>query len=239
MEMVEKKITIISTFAKDKIIDEATGVIKQQEGGPAFYLKKVFEKEKIPFDLKIFPKIMEVEILATHDEEFGRIPNSPIPLNIAYSSIQTPFLLISTVLVEFSLEGIAQFNGKVFLDIQGYVRDERIFGKKKQWTPNNEIMDSIFCLKGTKNELRNISQDFLEVQKNKVLIITKGDLGCEIFASGDHYSFRPKKIIKKGHTIGAGDTFFAYLISQFILGNNVLCSAEYAMDQTINFLSSR
>lgn len=86
----------------------------------------------------------------------GKVPKKPRPLKVKFSSIKTPFLLISTLLDEFSLKGISNFKGKTFLDIQGYARDGKDFGKKKHWKPDKEIVDSIFCLKGTKQEIEYI-----------------------------------------------------------------------------------
>lgn len=59
----KNKITILSTFARDRLLDETGCLIREQEGGPAFYLKNTFKNEKISFLLKSYPSIVKVEIL--------------------------------------------------------------------------------------------------------------------------------------------------------------------------------
>jgi len=125
--MENPKITILSTFAKDRLIDEMGNLIREQNGGPALYLRQALKNEKIPFSLKTGPK-MEVEILITRNGEFGKVPRKLKSQKIQFYRIKTPFLLISSVLDEFDLANLFTFKGKVFLDIQGYVRNGKDFG---------------------------------------------------------------------------------------------------------------
>jgi len=227
-----KKITILSTFTRDKIIDKAGKTISTQKGGPAFYISNVLKKENIPFELITAP-LMNIEILKTKGNEIGRVKTELKTQKTDFSKIKTPILVISTILNEFDLNGISSFKGKVFLDIQGYVRDGNNFGGKKQFTASKEIISSIFCLKGTEEEIKYISPGFI----NQTMIITKGNLGCEVFISGKKTELKTERIINTPESIGAGDTFFAYLISQFSKNNDFLKSVKYAMDQTSKFLS--
>ncbi|OGL88966.1 hypothetical protein A3H75_02900 [Candidatus Uhrbacteria bacterium RIFCSPLOWO2_02_FULL_51_9] len=179
---------------------------------------------------------MEVKILITKNGEFGKIPKKLKPKKVRFSRVRTPFLLISSVLDEFDLTNLSEFNGKVFFDVQGYVRDGNDFGKKKSWKPNKIVFKNIFCLKGTAEELQNISKPRVEAQKQKILLITKGKLGCEIFAFGKQYIVKPTKVIISKNTIGAGDTFFAYFVSRFVKTTKVFDSAKYAVKRTSAFL---
>ncbi len=230
------KVTILSTFARDELVNERGGFIGKQEGGPALYIKRALEREKTPFFIMTGSK-MKVRILIKRGGEFGKILKKSEPKSIKFSQIETPFLLISSVLDEFSLGDLADFKGKTFLDIQGYVRDGGDFGKKKLWKPRQEIFKSIFCLKGTQEELRKIPAEYRQAQKRKILLVTKGKRGCEVFAFGKRYSIRPSKVITGKSTIGAGDTFFAYFVSCFMKTKNVLSSAKYAVKKTSEFLS--
>lgn len=234
----ESKITILSTFASDKLVSENGVTIIEQEGGPAFYLKKVFEKEGTLFVLRAGSKI-NVQILVTRDGEFGKVLKNPTPKNIRFSQIKTPFLLISSVLDEFDLAQLPLFNGKVFFDVQGYTRDGTDFGKKKLWTASKAVFENILCLKGTKEELRYIPRQYLDAQKQKILIVTKGKSGCEVFVLGKRWVIRPPKVISSKNAIGAGDTFFAYFISYFIKTSKVLDSVKYAVKKTVVFLAAK
>lgn len=234
----ENKITILSTFANDQLVSENGTTIGKQKGGPAFYLNQALKSEEMFFAMKTGPK-MKVQILITKNGEFGKVPKRPTQKRIRFSQIKTPILLISSVLDEFDLTNLSTFRGKVFLDVQGYVRNGNNFGKKKIWKPSKVVFANIFCLKGTKEELQNIPKQYVETQKQKVLLITKGKLGCEIFAFGKRYNIKPSKIVASKNTIGAGDTFFAYFVSRFAKTAKVLDSAKYAIEKTSLFLSAQ
>jgi hypothetical protein len=232
-----KKITIFSTFAIDKLIDKNRRIIREQKGGPAFYIASALKRENINFNL-IKASLVRVEILIKDGEEFGRIRQKNKPKKINFSAINTPLILISTILNDFDLKGASTFKGNIFLDVQGYVRNGIEFGKKKQWKPSKEIASSIFCLKGTEEELSFIPFSLWKEQKQKILLITKGKLGCEIWNKGKKETIKPKKIIKNiENVIGAGDSFFAYFISKFLRTENPFLSAKCAADKTSEFLA--
>lgn len=233
-----RKVTILSTFAKDKIIDRKRKIVTIKKGGPAFYLSNVFKKEKIHFNL-ITPPIAEVEILITKDNEIGKVKKRPKIQKIDFPKIKTDYLVISTILDDFDLNGLSSYKGRIFLDIQGYVRNGRKFGGKRYFTPSREIISSVFCLKGTKKELKYIPKTWLDQQKRKILIITKGSSGCEAFIFGRKLKIKVKKKIPVSNTIGAGDVFFAYTISKFLKTNEILKSIEYALKRTSEFLLSK
>jgi len=233
-----KIVTILATFAKDKIIDTKRGIVTIKKGGPAFYLSSVFKKERIPFRL-IFPSIARVEILITENKEIGKVKKQPKVQKINFSKVKTDYLVISTILNDFNLSGISSFKGKVFLDIQGYVRDGKKLGGKKFFSPSKEVISSIFCLKGTEEELKYIPSIWLNQQKRKILIITKGEKGCEGFIFGKRFNISVKKKIFSSDTIGAGDVFFAYTICKFLKTADFLKSIRYAVKKTIGFLISK
>ncbi len=231
--------TILSTFAADTLKDKNGYIISRTIGGPAFYLSKALEADKVPYELRTGRK-MNVEILVKKNGEFGRIPLKPISKKVKFADINTPLLIISTILDEFKLADLSLFKGKVFLDVQGYVRDGKRFGHKKFWKADNSVMRAIFCLKGTEEELTYIPAAYLEQQKKKVLIITKGNKGSIIFDSGKRYTVKPSIIIKTRDTIGAGDTFFAYVISKFIKDQGSIVDAvRYGTRKTEEFLQAK
>lgn len=232
------KITLFSTLAKDKLVDNSNNTIKEQVGGPAFYILKIFKKEKISTATKLVGPV-EVQILVNEHGESGKISEIPKKIKMDFRKVNTPFVIISTLLDEFNLQSLDKYKGKIFLDIQGYVRDGRNFGKKKSWQPAAAIINNIFCLKGTEEELSYLPKKFLKIQKQKILLITRGNKGCRVFTNGKFFTVKPDKIIKTSDTIGAGDTFFAYFIAKFIKDNNVKQSVKYASDKTSNFLKNK
>lgn len=228
------KLTVFSTIARDVLIKNGQ-LVKIQEGGPAFYLMQTFKKENISTVAKTVGPI-EVQILINKKGEFGEIPKIPKKVKIDFAKVKTPMSVVSTLLDEFDLYNLDKYKGKLFLDIQGYVRDGKDFGKKNEWQPNSEIMNNVFCLKGTEEEMSYLPKKILAIQKRKILLITKGSKGCKIFIKGKSFTIKPDKVIKSVDTIGAGDTFFAYCISDFIKTGMIKESARYATCKTAEFL---
>jgi sugar/nucleoside kinase (ribokinase family) len=79
----------------------------------------------------------------------------------------------------------------------------------------------------------------LEKQKQKVLIVTKGDRGVDLYVAGELYSIPPKKVVTGRDTIGAGDTFLASFTSQYLATQNPVGSAHFAMDHVSEFLLTK
>jgi len=233
-----QKITILSTFTEDKIIDESNKTIKTQQGGPAFYISNVFKREKLLFNITKTPTI-KIEIKLKKDGEVGKVKTRPKIKKVNFGKVKSECLVISTILKEFNLRDISKFKGKVFLDVQGYVRDGGSLGGKKLFHQGNELDFSIFCLKGTEEEIRYLQKDFIKNQRKKILIITKGGRGCEAFILGKKYVIKPKKVLKTKNTIGGGDTFFAHFIAHLYKGNDPVKSLRYATGETLKFLEKK
>lgn len=230
----KSKITALSTFTNDVLIKNGK-IIGTQKGGPAFYIQQALMREQVLFSL-ITATLMTVEILLTKKGEFGRVLNNPVPKKVNFSKIRVPYLIISSVLNEFDLSELPKYQGKVFLDIQGYVRNGNDFGKKSLWRPQQEIFNKIFCLKGTQEELAYLPARYIQTQKQKILLITKGVRGCEAFIFGKRFLIKPTKKITAQNTIGAGDSFLAYFVANLIIIKNVFTGVKYATKKTAEFL---
>ncbi|QQG44204.1 MAG: hypothetical protein HYW86_05090 [Candidatus Roizmanbacteria bacterium] len=231
-------ISIFSSFAKDYLYNEKGNFLSKQKGGPAYYITQALKKAAVDFKLEHVFKL-KTEILIKENDEFGKITAVPVPFKIDFSNIDAPYLLISSLLNEFSLDGIGDYKGQIFLDIQGYVRDGQDFGKKKHWRPGKGIQQSIFCLKAGDYEISYIPKSFIEIQKEKILLITKGTKGCDLFVFGKKYSFETQRVIKTKNTLGAGDTFFANFVSNYMKTENPLEGIHFATDRVLEFLSSK
>lgn len=232
------KVTILSTEATDILLTEDLKLMNSQKGGPAMFIKDVFNNQQISYISNLITGLT-VEILITNAGEFGRVKNIPKALNIAYDELETPYLLISSVSSEINLRGLENFKGKTFIDIQGFVRDGSDFGKKMLWSPSNRIFNSIYCLKGTAEEISYLPEDYIQKQKYKILIITKGEKGVDAYIKGLQYSIQPKKTVRSYDTIGAGDTFFAYFVATLVKTDDVVNSLNQAVSQTSIFLASK
>ena len=235
--MNNPKVTLISSFATDRLFDEKGILIREQEGGPAFFISNVLKQEGIPFKTVTSPKII-VDILLKNGDEFGKIGKQS-SLEIDFANINTPYLLISPIINEFNLDGLDKYKGKVFLDAQGLTREPEEFGKKKNWQIEKALINSIFCLKVADYELPYVNKDLIEKQKEKILLLTRGSKGCEMYCFSESSFIRPRNVIKPPNTIGAGDTFFANFTAKYIATENAVSAAIFASQQTTNFLSSK
>lgn len=229
-------ISVLSTYANDILMKENGEVIAKQPGGPILFLESVFKKNKIPYNL-FFGDTLSVDILMTKDGEFGRIPIKP--KSKSFPADISNWVIVSTLLQEWDLQNVKNFNGKVFVDLQGYVRQGDNFGQKRVWKESQDFAESIFCMKGTREEVSYLPSNVLESQKKRMLIITDGDKGVELFFKGNNvYIPLPEKVQAK-NTLGAGDTFFGYFVSSLYKGAEAVEALKLAQQQTTNFLKAK
>ena len=229
-------LAIVSTRTKDVIFNRAGQITDILKGGPAYFIQKACDG-KVPHKL-ITRGELEAQIIIEPGQRIrGRVKNSsgcqPIP------NVSEPNLLVSTLHQEWDIESLVDYTGRLFLDIQGLVRNPLAgFGYKKMWDPA-PIKDKIFCLKGTELELKYLPMDFIKEQRNKLLIITKGADGSEIYYKGNRFIIKPSEIIDCTDNLGAGDTFFANFIIAYIIGRNIVKAAQVASNEVIAFLKNR
>jgi len=228
-------ITIYSSFASDKILNEKGRLVSiKEKGGPAFYIGRVFKKSGLPYILKA-GKPIEVEIKLLKNQEVGKVKQKIKARGIILKNNDP--VLISTIGKEWVLGNNVPENTKVFLDIQGYVRDLKHFGQKTFF--NSPFLENVFCLKGTAEEINYLPKEVIKNQKSRCLIITKGSSGLVIYDRRKRFLLRPKQKIQCKNTLGAGDTLFAYFVNQFLKTNDVFKSAQCAVKKTFEFLSTK
>jgi len=236
--MKTNDITLFSSFAKDRLYDQNNTFLGEQLGGPAYYIVKALREENIR---TIVPQSLwfTVDIMVTKNGEFGKIRFAPKSIDIPWSSITSPMVYISTILNEFLLNSINLYKGKVFLDIQGYVRDGNTYGAKKILGYSLKALQNIYCMKGTKEEFSYIPKNILQMQKKKILLITNGSKGSVIYVNSRIYRITTSTILKPIDTIGAGDTLFALFIAGMSKNWSPQKALSYATDKTVHFLQNK
>jgi len=232
--MKKKKIFLFSTYTEDKIIDEHGIMLKKQPGGPLLFIKKALNNTQVNF-ISFHGENIKVLIKITKNGEQGRVITTPSinPLPVISAD---GWIIISTVFKEWNLENISKTKNKIFLDIQGYVRNIHTFGKKALWKNIEKYAKNIYCMKGTKEEVSYVPKNVYENQKKRLLIITDGKNGVEWFFKGKKYFIPVNKKIKSLYTIGAGDTFFGYFIGYLYKRKTIKISLEKTCIKTENFL---
>lgn len=151
--------------------------------------------------------------------------------------IVTPSAIVSTLLDEWDLTNAKKYPGRLFVDVQGYVRDGSDFGKKKAWDEVKALAPYIFCLKGNDVEVGHLPEEIIFDQKReRMLVVTKDKREVEVYYQSQAYNFQPETIVKPKHTIGAGDTFFANFVYQFMETENIPEATTFALERTTRFL---
>ncbi|MBU4332713.1 bifunctional hydroxymethylpyrimidine kinase/phosphomethylpyrimidine kinase [Patescibacteria group bacterium] len=229
------KITVISTFAQDKIIYKEPGKTITRKGGPAFWIDKTLKDLKVDFDFICPRKQAKVEVVVSKKGETGFV-KSVDKINLTGKRTARAFI-ISTVADEFDLTNLTKLNGLIALDIQGYARDIKVQKKTKlQIAPDTYQLISI--LKVTKEELKFLDKEFTDNQKKRILIITKGEQGAEIFSGGKRYVF-PARKTKVKDTIGAGDVFLTAFVAEFIKIKDAQKAGKFAIGYVEQFLADK
>lgn len=234
---MKEGISVLSTYAQDILLRESGEIISKQSGGPIIFLENAIKMSNVPYEL-FHGDSLDVEILITDKGEFGKIPQRPRSNLLPVDSL-SDWIIVSTLLGEWDLSNIPDYQGRAFVDIQGYVREGSDFGKKRLWEEALAFADNIFCLKGTSEEVTYLPPSVREDQKNRLLITTDGANGLDIFYQGNNFYIPAINIGKPKDTIGAGDTFFGYFVASIYKGVQPVEAAEIATQKTGEFLSQK
>lgn len=229
-------LTILSSYSRDKIIGKDGGVTIKK-GGPLFFIENALKEIHVAFKSFYGPTI-NVEITVGKDGETGKVLSLP-SINSLPKLNTSNEILISTICNEWNLEDISKINTKIYLDIQGYIRQTDNLGKKKRFKEIKRFFNRIYCLKGTKEEMSYLPRAVIEEQKKRLLVITNGEKGVKYYFKGKEYLKPIKRKTKPGDTIGAGDSFFGYLVGFLLQKKSVHRSISKAVTQTFYFLSDK
>lgn len=222
-------INIFSTYTKDEIDNQGSGLKVVRNGGPAFFIENVLKKNKIKYTIKSQKAVIEIKI--KNDIEKGVLKNKLTTKTI--DNIRgNNLIVISTVDDEWILDKKISTKVRIFLDAQGYVRSAR----RNPEIYKASFWEDIFCLKVNEQEIKELPRGIISNQKNKCLIITKGINGVVIYFKNKKYAIVAKKI-KSCDTIGAGDTFFSGFIAGFIKNKgDIIKSGKFAIKKVEKFL---
>ncbi|HSX36159.1 MAG TPA: PfkB family carbohydrate kinase [Patescibacteria group bacterium] len=230
-------ISVISSWSTDVFVNQAGDVLAVKDGGPGLFLTRALAQETVSFKTHAASPVA-VEILLTNAGELGRIPNPPMP-RILDTSMFAAWTIVSSISEEWQFSPQAELPGRVCVDVQGFVRDPGNFGGKRQWggPPGSAIRP--YCLKGTRQEMQYIEPALLEEQKQRLLVITDGSEGVELYFGGERCKVRCPRVVASTDTVGAGDTFFGHFIARLAKGAEPSTAAKYAARQTVAFLERK
>lgn len=230
------KTSVVSTFTKDTLV-KSNKVIAVRPGGPAYFIKNVLDESGIESEL-FCGEQLDVEIKLTDNGEYGRIVSNPKKQSTSELKL-SDWTIISTVLDEWILsdDNIPPY---LFLDLQGYVRSAgKSYGKKHLWEEILQIKKDIYCIKGTNNEIQYLPKDFVDQQKQKMLVITDGSNGSTVYFGGKSQHVNAENLTGLPDTIGAGDTYLTHFAISFMIDRDPLKAAEVATNKTAEYLKTK
>jgi hypothetical protein len=233
---MKKGITLLSTYAKDVLLNESGELLSELKGGPLFFMDQVLKSTNISYN-KVFGDEMVVEVLIKDGIEKSKI--NPVKQKDIPIEKLNEWTILSTILREWNIDSLKRYKGKLFIDIQGYVRDGSKYGGKQIWTELEDEQIKAACLKGTAEEMQYLPKNILENQKQRLMIITNGADDIVFFYRGNKLSIKPKPIISPKDTIGAGDTFFTHAVCNLYKKLPVREAIQLAADATSEFLSRK
>lgn len=234
---MSKEISVVSSFATDRLVNNEGLIIAENKGGPAFFIQNALKKEEVPFKVIVGSEI-EVEILLTEDGEFGRIPHIPDARMIDLS-VLSDWTVVSTIVQEWNLSSLRYYSGKLMVDMQGYVRNGRNFGRKKRWNIDREILEKIMCIKGTREEIGYILPELFIDQCKRMVLITDGAEGLEMIVDGKTYNYSVPEKVTSPNTLGAGDTLLGSFTAMLYKGLPPEEAILGAMHRVSDFLKSK
>ena len=228
---------IFSTFTRDILTNPEQGTTVIHPGGPALFLKQIFVEQGLPFVLHAGP-VQDVLIRVEKSTEVGTVPI--IPPNKRVEIEKDSPVLVSTVLNEWNPQELSSLTRSVFIDVQGFVRVPGQSGTKQCWESfAGPWIESVRCLKATEEELRYLPPESVEDQKQRLLLVTRGAHGVDVFAQGKLMSFTPSRVVSSSNTVGAGDTFFGQVVCGLLQQTPLEVCVVEAMEKTILFLEKK
>ena len=224
---------IAGCFADNIIIDRDRDEIEMREGGPAHYIKKVFDEFGEEYEVAKSKKgIMEIHIQG--GEEAGRFP---LACKMPNSPISSEIVLAYPILGEVCLDRLKGDFKQIYADSRGFVRDPEKFGGKRNWIVKN--VEKVKVLKTTHVEIEYVPENLLShIKKNGVLVVYKENGNVGVTEKGEEQEYSMEKC-SASDSIGCRETFFAAFSHEYAKGGDAKKAAEFAVEYIKKFRAKK
>lgn len=230
-----KSVTLIASRTTDHInnLDKSTKIVRP--GGPALYCKQAIEALGCKVNLLTARRHVTVHITIQDRREKIRIER--IGKITLQGCLPTRNILLSPILSEFNLEQMAQRDCRIFLDAQGYIRAR---GKDltQRWVCAPQILKNVVVLKVNQHESNCVSEEILNLFRSRILLITHGQEGVEVWDHDKRYHIRGHPI-EVADTLGAGDIFFGSFVAAYLQSGDVLSATRLAVQKAEQLLQRK
>jgi len=227
-----QSVTLIASRTTDHIndLDKSTKLVRA--GGPALYCKQAIEEFGLNVHLLTSrrPVTVHITIQDRHEKiRIDRIRRIAFPGHLPARDI-----LLSPILGEFNLEQLAQRNCRIFLDAQGYIRAE---GEDlvQCWVCAPWMVKNVVVLKVNQRESNCVSEEILNLFRSRILLITRGQEGAELWDHGKRYQIHGHSI-EVADTLGAGDVFFGSFVASYLQSGDAPSATRLAVQKAEQLL---
>ncbi|MEN9523968.1 MAG: pfkB family carbohydrate kinase [Candidatus Parcubacteria bacterium] len=230
-----KTITLIASHTVDHIDDLDRGLQIHRAGGPAHYCGNAIRSLGYKPTIVTGEKPADVFItISEHNEHIriDRIPKIRLPKRLPSHNI-----ILSPILGEFDLRELRLRSCDVFLDAQGYIRAPE--GRAElDWQCDLRDLDKVIALKVNRREFDHVHKSITDVFKHRILLLTKGRDGVELWIHGKQINIRGQNV-KTTDTLGAGDTFFGSFVVKFLETGDAVIAAKFAVSKAEELLKKK
>lgn len=211
-----KTITLIASHTVDHIDDRDRGLQIERSGGPAYYCGTAISS--LGYKPIIITGRKTVDVFITISDYKEHIRLSPI-------------------LGEFDLRELRSRRCAVFLDAQGYIRAPQ--GRiELDWQCDLHDLDNVVALKVNRREFRHVHKSIIDFFKNRILLLTKGSDGAELWHHGRRINIRGHKI-NSTDTLDAGDTLFGTFVVKFLETKDAVYATRFAVSAAEKLLKKK
>lgn len=225
------RIIVIASFAIDYITD-STGVLHKRKGGPAYWICQALKRIRMPFLIITGRRPALVDIRLDLHGEHGDFRRVDLIRLRAQRTAKA--FIVSTIGNEFPIEQFSLLHGIIVVDLQGYVRNARASGTFVNIPIS--ISRRIGIAQVPASELSYIEPALIASQKQRILIITHGATGFELFYQKKRYNFPTIRRIVSPDTIGAGDTLLTAFVVEWLKTRDISKAGRKAQNIVESFL---
>ncbi|MBU6232071.1 MAG: hypothetical protein KGI50_07480 [Patescibacteria group bacterium] len=230
-----KTITLIASHTVDHIDDRDRGLQIERSGGPAYYCGTTISS--LGYRPAIITKRKPVDVFITISDHKEHIRIDHIPTISLPKRLPSHDIILSPILGEFDLYEFRSRRCTVFLDAQGYIRSPR--GRNElDWQCDLQDLDQVVALKVNRREFQHVHKSIIDLFKNRILLLTKGSDGVELWHDGRRINIRGHAI-SSTDTLGAGDTFFGSFVVKFLETKDAVCAARFAVSAAEKLLKKK
>ena len=230
-----ESVTLIASRTIDHIHNFDRREKFERPGGPAFYCKQAMEVlgYKVHLVTASRPTQVSITIRGVHESiRIDRIPKIKLGERLPSRNI-----VLSPILSEFKLRQLADRRCCVFLDAQGYIRT-RGENQVQGWSCSSVDLEKVIALKVNLRESGLVSEEILDLFRERILLVTHGKEGVEVWDRGKCKMIRGKEVLAPD-TLGAGDTFFGSFVAVYLETENAVRAAKIAITKAEQLLKRK